>query len=59
MPRCRTACVTRSRSVVDRTGVDEASALAFLSAAGDFQISQAVNLVAGVHCLIRTSDLDA
>jgi acetamidase/formamidase len=44
--------------VVDRTGVDEASALAFLSAAGDFQISQAVNLVAGVHCLIRTTDLD-
>jgi acetamidase/formamidase len=44
--------------VVERTGVDEASALAFLSAAGDFQISQAVNLVHGVHCLIRTSDLD-
>jgi acetamidase/formamidase len=44
--------------VTDRTGVDEASALAFLSAAGDFHISQAVNLVAGVHCLIRTTDLD-
>ncbi|CAN5754666.1 acetamidase/formamidase family protein [soil metagenome] len=44
--------------VVDRTGVDEQSALAFLSAAADFEISQAVNLVVGVHCLIRTTDLD-
>jgi len=44
--------------VVDRTGVDEQSALAFLSAAADFEVSQAVNLVVGVHCLIRTSDLD-
>lgn len=44
--------------VVDRTGVDEQSALAFLSAAADFEVSQAVNLVVGVHALIRTSDLD-
>ena len=44
--------------VVDRTGVDEQSALAFLSAAADFEVSQAVNLVVGIHCLIRTSDLD-
>jgi acetamidase/formamidase len=53
------ACVRNAITFVTaRTGVDEASALAFLSAAGDFQISQAVNFVAGVHCLIRTSDLD-
>ncbi len=44
--------------VMDRTGVDEHIALAFLSSAADFQISQAVNLVSGVHCLIRTRDLD-
>ena len=44
--------------VMDRTGVDEQSALAFLSAAADFEVSQAVNIVVGVHCLIRTSDLD-
>lgn len=44
--------------VIDRTGVDEQSALAFLSAAADFEISQAVNIVVGVHCVIRTADLD-
>lgn len=53
------ACVRNAISlVVDQTGVDEQSALAFLSVAADFQISQAVNLVVGVHCLIRTKDLD-
>jgi acetamidase/formamidase len=51
-------CVRRAVAlVVDATGADPASALAFLSAAADFEISQAVNLVVGVHCLIRTSDL--
>ncbi len=52
------ACVRRSVSFVcERTGADPASALAFLSAAADFQVSQAVNLVVGVHCLIRAGDL--
>ncbi len=52
------ACVARAVAYVSEvTGADEASALAFLSAAADFEISQAVNLVVGVHCLIRTSDL--
>lgn len=44
--------------VVDRTGTDEQTALAYLSAAADVEVSQAVNLVVGVHCLIRTSDLE-
>jgi acetamidase/formamidase len=52
------SCVQRAVDVVsDATGADPAAALAFLSAAADFQISQAVNIVVGVHCLIRTSDL--
>jgi acetamidase/formamidase len=52
------ACVQRAVAYVsDRTGADAASSLAFLSAAVDFEISQAVNLVVGVHCLIRTADL--
>jgi acetamidase/formamidase len=52
------ACVRRAVAFVsDTTGADPASALAFLSAAADFEISQAVNLVVGVHCLIRTADL--
>jgi acetamidase/formamidase len=51
-------CVQRAvLCVCELTGADPASALAFLSAAADFEISQAVNLVVGVHCLIRTSDL--
>ena len=41
----------------DHTGADEASALAFLSAAADVEVSQAVNLVVGVHCLIHHRDL--
>ena len=51
-------CVQRAVTYVsDVTGADPAAALAFLSAAADFEISQAVNLVVGVHCLIRTGDL--
>jgi acetamidase/formamidase len=52
------ACVQRAVAfVTEVTGADPASALAFLSAAADFEISQAVNLVVGVHCLIRSADL--
>ncbi|SON59918.1 Formamidase [Mycobacterium simulans] len=43
--------------VCEVTGADRASALAFLSASADFEVSQAVNGVVGVHCLLRTSDL--
>lgn len=39
------------------TGLDESTALAYLSAAADFEVSQAVNGVRGVHCLIRRADL--
>jgi acetamidase/formamidase len=45
--------------VVERTGLDPAAALAYLSAASDFEISQAVNGVRGVHCRIRRRDLDS
>lgn len=51
-------CVRRAVAYVDHaTGIGPAEALAFLSAAADFEISQAVNLVVGVHCLIKTRDL--
>ena len=51
-------CVRRAVDFVEaETGLDRATALAFLSAAADFEVSQAVNLVVGVHCLIRTADL--
>jgi len=51
-------CVQRAVTFVGAvTGAHPASALAFLSAAADFEISQAVNLVVGVHCLIRSTDL--
>jgi acetamidase/formamidase len=52
------ACVRRAVAYVGEvTGADPASALAYLSAAADFEVSQAVNLVVGVHCLLRTADL--
>ncbi|WP_432541572.1 acetamidase/formamidase family protein [Kineococcus sp. SYSU DK002] len=38
-------------------GMDPAHALAYLSAAGDFAVSQVVDRVSGVHGLIRKSDL--
>ena len=51
-------CVRRAVAYVHHlTGIGRPEALAFLSAAADFEISQAVNLVVGVHCVIRTRDL--
>jgi acetamidase/formamidase len=44
--------------VVNRSGLSEAVALSYLSAAADFEVSQAVNGVRGVHCMIRKSDFD-
>lgn len=41
------------------TRLEPATALAFLSAAADFEISQAVNGVRGVHCVIAKRDLDS
>jgi acetamidase/formamidase len=42
-----------------RFGMDRANALAYLSAATDFDISQVVDLVKGVHAKIRIADFDA
>lgn len=41
-----------------RYGMEESLAYAYLSAATDFNISQVVDLVKGVHARIRTSDFD-
>jgi acetamidase/formamidase len=53
------ACV---RAAIDllaaRYGMDRSLAYAYLSAATDFNISQVVDLVAGVHARIRTADFD-
>jgi acetamidase/formamidase len=43
--------------VRERTGISESLALAYCSAAVDFEISQAVNGVRGVHALIERADL--
>ncbi|MES1950189.1 acetamidase/formamidase [Salinisphaera sp. S4-8] len=40
-------------------GIDEALALAYLSAATDFEVSQVVDKTKGIHALIRKSDFDA
>jgi acetamidase/formamidase len=42
--------------LVARFAVDRSIAYAYLSAAGDFEVSQVVDKVKGVHCLIRKSD---
>jgi len=39
-----------------RFGVPRSVALAYLSAAGDFEVSQVVDTVKGVHCMIRKAD---
>ncbi len=39
-----------------RFGVPRSVALAYLSAAGDFEVSQVVDSVKGIHCMIRKSD---
>jgi acetamidase/formamidase len=41
-----------------RFGMDRTIAYAYLSAATDFSISQVVDLVCGVHALIRVADFD-
>ena len=39
-----------------RVGMERHLAYAYLSAAGDFEVSQVVDAVKGVHCMIRKSD---
>lgn len=39
-----------------RHRMDRATALAYLSAAADFEVSQVVDQVKGVHCMIRKAD---
>ncbi|MBO1331575.1 acetamidase/formamidase family protein [Streptomyces sp. VRA16 Mangrove soil] len=42
--------------LTDRFGMPPHAAYAYLSAAADFEVSQVVDRVQGVHCLIRKSD---
>jgi acetamidase/formamidase len=52
-------CVRASIRLLEaRYGMDAEHALAFLSAATDFSISQVVDRVKGVHATIRMSDFD-
>ena len=39
-----------------KTGIDRATALAYLSAASDFEVSQVVDRTKGIHALIRKAD---
>ncbi|WP_433281894.1 acetamidase/formamidase family protein [Pseudonocardia xinjiangensis] len=42
--------------LVERFGFDRSTAMAYLSAAGDFEVSQVVDATKGVHCMIRKAD---
>ena len=51
-------CVEESlRLLVDGCGFDRAHAYAYLSAAADFDISEAVDIQRGVHAAIRRADI--
>ncbi|BDZ45653.1 hypothetical protein GCM10025866_15620 [Naasia aerilata] len=53
------ACVRAAIELLTaRWGMAPAHALAYLSAATDFDISQVVDLVKGVHARIRKADFD-
>lgn len=53
------ACVRSALSLIQaRWGLDEHLAYAYLSAATDFDISQVVDIVCGVHARIRESDFE-
>ncbi len=47
------------RFLHDFYGIDQATALAYMSAATDFEISQVVDATKGVHGLIRKADFEA
>jgi len=52
-------CVRSALNLIEgRWGVQEHLAYAYLSAATDFDISQVVDIVCGVHARIRESDFD-
>ncbi|WP_430868651.1 acetamidase/formamidase family protein [Demequina aurantiaca] len=54
------ACVRQAVAILcARYGMDAHLAYAYLSAATDFRISQVVDLVQGVHAMIRVSDFHA
>jgi acetamidase/formamidase len=54
------ACVRQAVAILcARFGMDAHLAYAYLSAATDFRISQVVDLVQGVHAMIRVSDFEA
>lgn len=54
------ACVRQAVAILSaRYGMDAHLAYAYLSAATDFRISQVVDVVQGVHAMIRTSDFKA
>ena len=54
------ACVRSALNLIEaRWGVQEHLAYAYLSAATDFDISQVVDIVCGVHARIRESDFAA
>ena len=54
------ACVRNAIALLTaRYAMDAHLALAYLSAATDFRISQVVDRVQGVHAMIRTSDFEA
>ena len=47
------------RFVSEKLGMDRATALAYLSAAADFEVSQVVDKTKGVHALIRKKDFSS
>jgi acetamidase/formamidase len=47
------------RFLSEKLGLDRATALAYLSAAADFEVSQVVDKTKGVHALIRKKDFSA
>ncbi len=54
------ACVRSALTLIEaRWGVQEHLAYAYLSAATDFDISQVVDIVCGVHARIREADFAA
>jgi len=44
------------RFLSEKQGMDRATAMAYLSAAGDFEVSQVVDRTKGIHVLIRKQD---
>jgi acetamidase/formamidase len=52
--------VRNAVAFLERTqGMERAVALAYLSAAADFEVTQVVDAVKGVHCVIRKADFPA